>query len=118
MSGLSNILNGTYASPSLQTIGLPSSSCTNRERPHVVQGLVDMNIRGVLKVSCVLQRRRENKTSIARSEISDTSSTKAMVYSLEPKHSKFGSDGKSTISFNRITESFQNVTVPSRLLIL
>ena len=75
-------------------------------------------MRGALKVSCVRQRRREKSTSTARSEISETSSTMAMVYSEEPNRSKFGSLGMSAISFMMMTESFQNVSVPSRLLIL
>lgn len=36
----------------------------------------------------------------------------------EPNRSKLGSEGMSAISFIMITESFQNVSVPSRLLIL
>lgn len=96
----------------------PFSSCTKRERTQLIVGLVVSSILGVLNVSWVLQRRRENSTSTARSEISDTSSTMAMVYSEEPKRSKLGSLGISAISFMMMTESFQNVSVPSRLFIL
>ena len=71
-----------------------------------------------MKVSCVRHLRRENSTSRARSEISDTSSTNAMVYSEEPKRSKFGSLGMSAISFMMIMLSFQKVSVPSRLLVV
>mgnify|MGYP007095626526 CR=1 FL=1 len=53
-----------------------------------------------------------------RSEISDTLIHHAMVYSEEPKRSKLGSLGISAISFMMMTESFQNVSVPSRLFIL
>ncbi len=109
---------GIYASPSRQMTLSPFSSCTKRERTQLIVGLVVSSILGVLNVSWVLQRRRENSTSTARSEISDTSSTMAMVYSEEPKRSKLGSLGISAISFMMMTESFQNVSVPSRLFIL
>ena len=83
-----------------------------------MQGLVEIIILAVLNVSAVRQRRRENNTSIALSEISDTSSMNAIVYSEDPKRSKLGSEGKSTISCMMMTESFQNVNIPSRLFIL
>jgi hypothetical protein len=61
-----------------------------------MQGLVDIIILAVLNVSAVRQRRRENNTSIALSEISDTSSMNAIVYSEDPKNAK------ATFCFRRV----------------
>ena len=114
-SGLSNIENLINTSPSLHFTGLPSLSCTNLSRNQHAAGLQDKNILGVLNVSDVFQRIRENITSAALSEISDASSTKTKVASIEPKREKSKSAGRSAISFIMITDSFQKVIVPSIL---
>lgn len=76
-----------------------------RPEPSFTVGLVVISMRGVLKVSCVRQRSRENNTSMARSEISETSSTMAIVYSAEPL--EVGVRRISAISFIMMIESFR-----------
>ena len=114
-SGLSNMENLINTSPFLHFTGFPSSSCTNLSRSQHAAGLQDKNILGVLNVSDVFQRIRENITSAALSDISDVSSTNTIVASIEPKREKSKSAGRSAISFIMITDSFQKVIVPSML---
>jgi len=109
---MENLIN---TSPSLHFTGFPSSSCTNLSRSQHAAGLQDKNILGVLNVSDVFQRIRENITSAALSDISDASSTNTIVASIEPKREKSKSAGRSAISFIMITDSFQKVIVPSML---